>query len=114
MQRDDSLLLDMLQAARQIREYTAGLQEADFLKSRRDQDAVLLQFTVLGEMAKRVSPEFRNTHPKIPWRKIMGFRNVVVHDYFQVDVHRVWKIASRDIPELIKALEPLVPPESLV
>ncbi len=89
MQRDDSLLLDMLQAARQIREYTSGLQEPDFLHSRRDQDAVLLQCTVLGEMAKRVSPGFRNAHPEIPWRKIMGFRNVVVHDYFQVDVHRV-------------------------
>ena len=55
MQRDDSLLLDMLQAARQIREYTNGLQEQDFLNSRRDQDAVLLQCTVLGEMAKRLS-----------------------------------------------------------
>ena len=51
MQRDDSLLLDMLQAARQIREYTSGLQEQDFLNSRRDQDAVLLQCTVLGETA---------------------------------------------------------------
>ena len=112
MQRDDSLLLDMLQAAKQIQEYTSGLQEQDFLNSRRDQDAVLLQCTVLGEMAKRVSLEFRNAHPEIPWRKIMGFRNVVVHDYFQVDVHRVWKIASRDIPELIKTLEPLVSPDS--
>jgi uncharacterized protein with HEPN domain len=112
MQRDDSLLLDMIQAARQIREYTSGLQEPDFLNSRRDQDAVLLQCTVLGETAKRVSSEFRNAHPEIPWRKIMGFRNVVVHDYFQVDVHRVWKIASRDIPELINSLEPLVPPDS--
>lgn len=69
MQRDDSLLLDMLQAARQIREYTAGLQEPDFLNSRRDQDAVLLQFTVLGETAKRISSEFRDAHPEIPWRK---------------------------------------------
>lgn len=51
MQRDDSLLLDMLQAAKQIREYVTGLQEADFLRSRRDHDAVLLQFTVLGETA---------------------------------------------------------------
>ena len=112
MQRDDSLLLDMLQAAKQILEYTTGLQELDFLKSRRDQDAVLLQFTVLGEMAKRVSLEFQNAHSEIPWRKIMGFRNVVVHDYFQVDVHRVWKIANCDIPELIKTLEPLVPPDT--
>lgn len=111
MQRDDSLLLDMLQAARQILEYTNGLQEPDFLSSRRDQDAVLLQFTVLGETAKRVSVEFQSTHSEIPWRKIIGFRNVVVHDYFQVDFHRAWKIASRDIPALINTLEPLVPPD---
>lgn len=114
MQRDDSLLLDMLQAARQIREYTVGLQEQDFLNSRRDQDAVLLQFTVLGETAKRVSTEFREAHPEIPWRKITGLRNVVVHDYFHIDVRLAWKIASRDIPELIKTLEPLVPPESSI
>lgn len=112
MQRDDSLLLDMLQAARQIREYTIGLQESDFLNSRRDQDAVLLQCTVLGETAKRVSTEFRDAHPEIPWRKMMGLRNVVVHDYFHIDVHRAWNIACRDIPELIIALEPLVPPDS--
>lgn len=112
MQRDDALLLDMLQAGRQIREYTVGLQEIEFLKSRRDQDAVLLQFTVLGEAAKRVSSEFRDVHPEIPWRKITGFRNVIVHDYFQVDFRRAWKIASRDIPELIKTLEPLVLPDS--
>jgi uncharacterized protein with HEPN domain len=69
---------------------------------------------VLGETAKRVSPDFRDAHPEIPWRKIMGLRNVVVHEYFHVDVRRAWKIASRDIPELINALEPLVPPESAV
>lgn len=73
---------------------------------------MLLRCTVLGETAKRVSLEFRNSHPEIPWRKIMGFRNVVVHDYFQVDFHRAWKIASRDIPELINTLERLVPPDS--
>jgi uncharacterized protein with HEPN domain len=113
MQRDDSFLLDMLQAAKQIREYTSWLQEIDFLNSRRDQNAVLLQCTVPGEAAKRVSSEFRNTHPEIPWRKIVGFRNVVAHDYFQIDAHRAWKIASRDIPALINTLEPLVPPDSL-
>jgi len=89
-----------------------GCKSRTSLSSRRDQDAVLLQFTVLGETAKRVSVEFQNTHSEIPWRKIIGFRNVVVHDCFQVDFHRAWKIASRDIPTLINTLEPLVPPDS--
>ncbi|WHZ25448.1 MAG: hypothetical protein OJF51_000243 [Nitrospira sp.] len=73
MQRDDSLLLDMLQAAEQIREYTVGLQEADFLESRRDQDAVLLQFMVLGETAKRVSSGFQDAHPEVLGEKSWGY-----------------------------------------
>jgi len=112
MWRDESCLLDMLQAARQILEYTAGLQQSAFLSSRKDQDAVLLQFAVLGEATKRVPAEFRTAHPEVSWRKITGFRDVIVHDYFNVDFNRVWRIACEDIPPLIAALEPLVPPET--
>jgi uncharacterized protein with HEPN domain len=112
MRGDDAFLLDMLRAARQIVEYTSSLQQSDFLKSRRDQDAVLLQFVVLGEAAKRISPEFRVIHPEVSWRKITGFRDVVAHDYFNVDFNRVWRIAREDVPVLVTALEPLVPPET--
>ena len=112
MWRDDSLLFDMLCAAKHIREYTAGLQQSEFLKNRRDQDAVLLRFTVLGESAKKVSLEYRQAHPEVPWWKITSFRNVVVHDYFNVDFQRVWSIADHDISALINMLERLVPPET--
>lgn len=83
MWRDEAWLLDMLQAARKIVEYTRGADHVGFLKDTKDQDAVLRQLTILGEACKRVLPEFRTAHPQVPWRKIGGFRNVIVHDYYQ-------------------------------
>ena len=110
MWRDPAWLLDMLTAAQKVRGYVAGLDEAQFLASSRDQDAVLRQLTVLGEAAKRVSQEFRADHPEIPWRQIAGLRDVVVHDYLLVDLEEVWRITQEDVPPLIARMVPLLPP----
>lgn len=112
MWRDSASVLDMLQAAQRVCEYAAGLDETKFLASSRDQDAILRQLTILGEAAKRVSSEFRTEHPEVPWRRIAGFRDVVVHDYSDVDVREVWRIVRDDVPSLIGFLEPLVPPKT--
>ena len=102
----------MLLAAKAIREHVAGLDLPSFRKSPRDQDAVLRQFTILGEAASRVSPEFQASHPDIPWAKITAFRNIIVHEYPTVNLLRVWEIAQDDLPDLVHVLEPLVPPET--
>lgn len=75
------------------------------------QDAILRQLTIHGEAAKRVSAEFRIEHPQVPWTKIAGFRDIVVHDYFRVDLYEVWRIVQEELPALINLLLPLVPPE---
>lgn len=111
MWRDEAWVFDMLKASRRVRKYVAGMDFTRFSESNLNQDAVLRQLTILGEAAKRVSPQFRTDHPKIPWRKIAGFRDVVVHDYFAVDLPEVWRITQEDIPVLIELLEPLIPPE---
>jgi uncharacterized protein with HEPN domain len=111
MWRDPAWILDMLQAAQKVLEYAIGLTETSFLASSRDQDAIVRQLTILGEAAKRVSPDFRNEHPEIPWKKIAGTRDVIVHDYFHVDSEKVWRIVQEDLPDLIKALVRIVPPE---
>jgi len=112
MWRDAAWVLDMLNACRRVMEYARGLTEEAFLASPRDQDAILRQLTVAGEAAKNVSADFRASHPEVPWRKVAGFRDVAVHGYFRVDVKEVWRIVQADVPPLITALEPLVPPES--
>ena len=91
--------------------YLQNLGEAEFVASSRDQDAVVRQLTVLGEAAKRVSADFRNEHPEIPWKKISGLRDVIVHDYFHVNLEKVWRIVTEELPSLIVTLKAIVPPE---
>ena len=111
MWRDPAWILDMLHAARKALEYSSGLTEKKFMANSVVQDANVRQLTILGEAAKRVSQEFRTGHPEIPWKKIAGLRDVVVHDYFHVDLKTVWKIVKEELPTLITTLEPIVPPE---
>jgi uncharacterized protein with HEPN domain len=93
-------------------EYATDLDESGFMANSRDQDAILRQLTIIGEAAKRVSVEFRTSHPEVPWRRVAGFRDVVVHDYFKVDIEEVWRIVQGDVPALIAVIEPLVPAEN--
>ncbi len=65
---------------------------------------------IVGEAARRVSPEFVESHPQIPWSEITGMRNKVVHDYLGVDEDIVWQVATVDLPNLVAALESLAFP----
>ena len=111
MSRDLVYAGDMLEAARKVRTYIGRVSESEFLVNDLIQSAVLHQFTVLGEVAKRPSAEFRAAHPVVEWAKIAGLRNRIVHDYDDVDLDKVWHSATSEIPELIAALEAIVPPE---
>ncbi len=112
MWRDAAWLLDMLQASRKALEYAEGLSEEEFLSRSLERDAILRQLTIVGEAVKRLSDEFRFLHPEIPWKKVAGFRDVVVHDYFRVDPQEVWRILQEDLPALVTMLASLVPPEN--
>ncbi len=112
MWRDDAYLLDMLLAARQVSEFTQGVTWNEFQADRIRQHAVMRLIQIIGEAARRVSPEFTQAHPEIPWRGITGMRNRLVHDYFHIIPEKVWEVVERDIPALIGLLEPLVPPDT--
>jgi len=73
--------------------------------------AVLYQLIVMGEAVKRLSAELRQRHTEIPWALIAGMRDHLIHGYDVVDWHEVWKTATRDVPELLSKLEPLLPKE---
>lgn len=106
--RDPAYLLDILLAARQAAIYAEGLDRKGFEASRLHQDAILRQLTIVGEAASRISEPFRESHPEVPWSSIRGFRNIVVHAYFEVDLDQVWQILQVDIPELIDLINPLL------
>ena len=74
-------------------------------------NAVMRQIQIIGEAARKVSPKYQQAHPEIPWQGIIGMRNRLIHEYFRIIPGRVWDVVARDIPELIRFLEPLVPPD---
>ena len=112
MRRDDAYLLDMLVAARKAVAFTTELTHQEFARSDLHQNAILKVLEVVGEAASRISEDFKTAHPKIPWHQIVGFRNRIVHVYFEIDLGVVWQIVQHDLPVLISQLEPLVPIES--
>lgn len=109
-ERDIALLWDMREAARDTVEFIRGLKFAQFASDKKVRSAVERQIITLGEAARQVSSEFKQAHPEIPWRDIIGTRNVLVHEYSEVRIEIIWLLATRRIPEFIEFLDPLIPP----
>jgi len=74
------------------------------------QSAVIWQLEIIGEATKRLSIPFRDNHPDIPWQKMAGMRDILIHAYDAVDLDEVWNAANQSIPRLIEQLEPFVLP----
>ena len=102
------LLLDMKKAAEKILKYTKGLSFEDFLTDDKTIDAVVRNFEIIGEASLRIDEDFRLENPQIEWKKLRGFRNRIVHDYFGIDFEIVWSILSEDLEELIFQLDQLL------
>jgi uncharacterized protein with HEPN domain len=112
MRRDDALLLDMLIAARKIRTFVQGVGEQDFYRSDLIQSAVLRELQVLGQAARLVTDETRTRLPEVAWREILGLRNRIVHEYFNLNPSIVWQVVQYEIPALIAQLETVTPPDT--
>jgi uncharacterized protein with HEPN domain len=89
----------MRAALADIRDLTDG-DKRSFEADRRTQQAVAYNLAVLGEAARALSSELRDRYPDIPWRDVIGQRNVVVHAYHSLDVDSLWSTATRDVPRL--------------
>lgn len=96
----------MLSAARLLESFVHGYNKATFLADAKTQSAVLHQLLLLGEAAKRLTNEFRAQQTGLPWRSITGMRDMLIHEYDEVDLDEVWKTATSDVPELIRILSP--------
>lgn len=110
-ERDPASLWDMLDAARGVVRILGSRSLAEFTgEDEVVRLAVERKLEVLGEAARRVSESLRRAHPEIPWKEIVGLRNVISHQYEKVDPAEIFRIVREEIPGLIAQIEPLIPP----
>jgi len=97
---------DILDSLIKIEEYTTNksITKSEFLKDVQNQDSVLRRLEIIGEAAKKIPQSFRHQHSHIPWKAIAGLRDVLIHDYNQVNINRVWQVIIKDLPKLKKDL----------
>ncbi len=101
MSRSPEILLgDILEAADLLAEYTAGMTRDDFAENVEKQDSVARRLEIVGEAVKGLPQELRDRYPKVPWRDIAGARDVLIHEYFRIDIDLAWDMVQTDIPEL--------------
>jgi len=102
--RQVAYLLDILRSAEAVQSYIEGYSREDFLKDPKTQDAVLRRLLVIGEAAARITQETEARFEEIPFRKMTGMRNRVVHDYGQIDLQIVWESVTLHLPQVCREL----------
>jgi uncharacterized protein with HEPN domain len=108
--RDAAYLWDMLQAAKEVESMLEDHDLDAFLADRVLLRAIERGVELIGEAARRVSASYMTAHPEVPWRRIIGQRNILAHEYGQIDHELLYKTAVEDIPGLIERLQVLLPP----
>jgi uncharacterized protein with HEPN domain len=113
MQRDDRVyLLDILISARRAISYANNVTWEEFERDEMRQDAIAHALEIIGEAAKRVTKPTKDMNLQIPWDMMIGLRNRLIHEYFRINLAAVWDVVEHDLPNLIRQIEPLVPPET--
>lgn len=105
--QDMARLWDMLDAARAAAAFCAGLRFEDFLHDRRTRNAVERNLEIIGEAARRVSEETRRALPDIPWKSVIGLRNVLAHEYGEIRQEILWAVVQEKLGPLMRRLESL-------
>lgn len=108
MNRDRVYLEHVLEALRDIQSFVRGMEEGDFVSDKKVQYAVMQAFEIIGEATHLLSQAFRNAHPEMPWRRMVDFRNKLIHHDFGISQKQVWNAVRENVPRLLSEVERLL------
>lgn len=107
--KDFACLLNIIDSIDKIKLYSSPFNNADDLyNDSKSFDAVMMNFVIIGEMAEKLSDEFKSAESRIDWFKIRGFRNIIAHNYFGIDAEEVWQIIENSLYDLEIKLKKIV------
>lgn len=112
MSNEKAYLCHIRDALLDLLSFVEGMTYEAFLGDKRTQNAVMRSFEVMGEAARHLDSDFRLANSQIPWRKMMDFRNKLIHDYFGLDLFLIWQAAISDVPPLLPLIEQLIMAQS--
>lgn len=104
---DQLYLRHIVDAIMKVEDYVSVGHQV-FMTSSHWQDAVIRQLEIIGEATKRLSAELRSRHADLPWRRIAGLRDVLIHNYMGVDINAVWEITQKELPVLKKSIDTIL------
>ena len=106
--KDKAALRDILKAASMVLKFARNESLEELAANQMRLSAVLYQIVIMGEAARRLSPELRQQHPEVPWADIIGMRSHLVHGYDGVIISEVWQVIQRDLNELVPKMESIL------
>ena len=105
MKKDIKIFLEyILESINLIEEYVKDKNKNDFVKSIQLQDSVIRRIEIIGEAIKNVPSVFKEKYPQIPWKQITGMRDILIHQYFGVDLNLTWEVIIKELPKLKKEI----------
>jgi len=109
MKKDPKIFIEhILESIEEIEKYSLHATQETFSKMTMMQDAIIRRIEIIGEATKKLPKPFKGKYPKMPWKEMAGMRDILIHEYFGVNIATVWRTIKKDIPKLKKQIKELL------